>query len=73
MRFLGDAAAMVARHEAHDVDLLRLEAPEIAVLDQIEGMPMVALVADVLADIVQQRGILEPFPLAIRQRCRCRV
>ena len=56
---------MIAREERDDLDLFGSEAAQIAVLDQVVGMAMVALVADVHADVVQERRVLEPFPLAI--------
>ena len=58
---------MIARNEPDNFYFFRLEAPEIAVLDEVVGMLMVALVADVYADVVQQSGELEPFAFAVRQ------
>jgi hypothetical protein len=45
-------AAMISRHEREDVDFLGLEATQIAVLDQVVRMLVVAFVADVHADVV---------------------
>jgi hypothetical protein len=59
--------AMVAGDERDGFDLLRLEASEIAVLDQVVRMFVVPLVADVDADVVQQRRVFEPLALAIGQ------
>src|SRR5579872_5114401 len=59
--------AMVARHERHDFDFVRLEAAEVAVADQIVRVPVMAFVTDVDADVVKDGGILEPFALAIGQ------
>jgi hypothetical protein len=58
---------MIARHEGDGFDLVRLEAAEIAVLHEIVRMLVMAFVADMDADIVQDRGVLEPFTLAIGQ------
>ena len=65
---------MIARDERHDLDLLRREAAQVAVLDQIVRMAVVALVADVHADVVQQRAVFEPLALACRSSpCTLRV
>jgi hypothetical protein len=58
---------MIPRHQRNNLDFLRLEAAEIAVLDQVVRMFMVTLVADMDADIVKDRRVLEPLALAIRQ------
>jgi hypothetical protein len=65
VRFLGRPLAVIARDERDRLDLLRLEPSKIAVLDQIVRVPVVALVADVHADVVEQRAILEPVPFSI--------
>ena len=67
VRLLRRRLPMIARDERNHLDLLRLEAAEVAVLDQVVRMPVVALVADVHADIVQQRAVFEPLALACRQ------
>ena len=41
---------------------------QVAVLDQVIRVLVVPRVADVHADVVQQRRVLEPLPLAVRQR-----
>jgi hypothetical protein len=48
-------------------DFVGLEAAEIAVLDEIVRVFVVAFVADVHADVVQDRGIFKPLSLAIGQ------
>ena len=58
---------MVARDERDDLDLLRIESAQVAVLDQVVRVPVVALVADVDADVVQQRAVLEPLAFAVGQ------
>ena len=44
-----------------------IEAAQIAVLDQVIRVPVMTLVADVHADVVQQRAVLEPVALAIAE------
>ena len=58
---------MVAGDERDRFDFVRLEAAEIAVLDQVVRVLVVPLVADVHADVVEDRRVLEPFALAIGQ------
>ena len=65
VRFLRRASTMVPRHERDDLDLLRLEAAEISILDQIIRVLVVAGIADVDAEIVHQRRELEPLALSI--------
>jgi hypothetical protein len=50
---------MVAGDERNDLDFARLEATEVAMLDQVVGMAVMTLVTDVHANIVQQRAVLE--------------
>jgi len=56
---------MVPRDERNHFGFLRLEAAQIAVLDQVVRVLVVPLVADVHADVVQDRRVLEPLALAI--------
>ena len=42
---------------------------ELAVLDQVVRVPMVPLVADVDAGVVQQRAVFQPLALAIARAC----
>ena len=65
--FFGVAAPVVAGDQRDDLDLRRLEAAQVAVLDQVIRVLVMPLVADVDADVVQQRGVFEPFALAVRQ------
>ena len=58
---------MVAGDERDDLDLVGLEAAQIAVLDQVVRVLVVPLVADVDADVVQERRVLQPLALAIGQ------
>jgi hypothetical protein len=59
--------AMVARNQRDRLYLLRVEAAQIPILDQVVRMAMMALVADVDADVVQDGRVLEPFALPIGQ------
>jgi hypothetical protein len=58
---------MVASDERDDLDLRRFEPTQIAVGDEVMRMLVMPLVADVHADVVQERGVLEPFALAVGQ------
>src|SRR5262249_11457895 len=44
-------------------DLLGREAAQAAVPYQVRGVTMVPVVGDVLADVVQERGVLEHLPV----------
>lgn len=54
---------MVPGGQRDDLDLAGFEAAEPAVLDQVIRVFVMALVADVGADVVEQGPVLEPFPL----------
>src|SRR5262245_8788426 len=56
---------VVARDERNRFDLVRFEATQVAVLDQVIRMAVVAFVADVYAGIMQDRRIFEPFALLV--------
>jgi len=60
-------APMVPRDQRDRVDFLRLEAAQVAVLDQVVRVLVMPLVADMAADVVEQRGVLQPLALAIGQ------
>jgi hypothetical protein len=66
MALLRRRLAMVAREQRDDLDFRRIEAAQFPIRDQVVRMAMVTLVADVDADVVQERGIFEPlaFPIA---------
>ena len=57
--------AVIARDERDRFDFVRLESAKVAVLDQIVRVFVMTFVADVHPDIVEQRGIFEPFALPI--------
>ena len=65
--FFGGDLAVIAGDERDHVDFFRLEAAQIAVLDQVVRVLVMARIADVRADVVQQRRELEPLALAIGQ------
>lgn len=58
---------MVPRDERNHLDFVRLKASQVAVLDQVVRMPMMAREADEAADVVQHRRVLQPFAFAIRE------
>ena len=58
---------MVSGDERDRFDLQWLEASQVAVANQIVRVLVMALVADVDADVVEQRRVLEPLALAIGQ------
>ena len=65
MRLFRFPLPVISCEQRHDLDLERIEPAQIAVLDQILRMPMMLLVRDVHADVVQQRPVLEPFPFPV--------
>jgi hypothetical protein len=67
VRFLRSRLTVVSRDKRDDLDFLRIEAPQISILDQIVGVAMMAVIADVYANVVQERRIFQPFTLAIAQ------
>jgi hypothetical protein len=67
MPSVGGRPPMVAGDQRNDIDFVRFEPAQIAVLNQIVRVFVVPLVADMDADIVQQRRIFQPFALAIGQ------
>jgi hypothetical protein len=69
--FLRRRLTMIARQERDDFDLLRIEAAQLAVLDQVVRMTMMALVADVDAGVVKERAIFEPLTFAIAELVHC--
>lgn len=60
-------AAVVAGDERHRLHFHRFESAEVAVADQVVRVLVVVLVADVDADVMEQGGVLEPLPLAVRE------
>jgi len=65
---LGRGPAVIARHERDRFDFVRLEAAQVAVPDEVLGVLVMAFVADVHADVVQDRRVLEPLALLVGQR-----
>ncbi len=62
---LGLAAAVPANERGEQQDLLGVEAAQLTVRDEVRGVPVVVVVGDVLADVVQQRGVLEELTVAV--------
>jgi hypothetical protein len=67
VRLLRRRLTVITRDERDHLDLSRIEPAQIPILDQVIGMAVVAVVADVNADIVEQCRILEPLALAIAE------
>ena len=65
MRFLRWSLAVVAGDQRDDLDLLGIESAQVTVLDQVVGVSMVALVADVDPDVVEERAVFKPVAFAI--------
>jgi len=61
IRLLRRPAAVIARHQADDVDLVWLEAAQVSVANQILGVLVMALIADVHTDVVEERAIFQPL------------
>jgi hypothetical protein len=57
--------AVITGDKRDDLGLLRFEAAQISILDQVIRMFVMSRVTNVRPDIVEQRGELEPFPLPI--------
>ena len=58
-------ATMIAGDQGDGVDLLGLESAKVAVLDEVVRVLVMALVADMHADVVGQGGVREPLLFAI--------
>ena len=67
VRFLRRRLAVIPRDERDDLRFRRLEPAQIAVLDEVVRVLVMPRIADVRADVVQQRRELEPLALAIGQ------
>ena len=64
---LGVAAPVMAHERGEERDLGGLEAAQLAVLDEVGGVAVVALARHVLADVVQQRRELEHLAVAVAE------
>jgi hypothetical protein len=67
MTALGCRLTVITGHQRDRFDLVGLEAAQVAVLDQVIRVFVMLLVADVDADVVQNRGVLEPVALPISE------
>jgi hypothetical protein len=65
---VGRGPPVIARHQGNGINLVGIEATQVAVLDQVVRVLVMALVGDVDADVVEQRGIFQPLALAIGER-----
>ena len=57
--------AVVANERGQELDLAGREAPELGVIDQIGRVPVMAFARDVLADVVEQGGVLEHLAIGV--------
>ena len=74
VRFFRGRFAVISRDKRDDLRFCRLESAQVAVLDEVVGVLVMPRVADVRADVVQQRRKLQPLALAIGQRvCAARL
>jgi hypothetical protein len=58
---------MVARDERYRLDFVGFESAQIAVLHQVIRVLVMAFIADVHADVMEDGRVLEPFALAVGQ------
>src|SRR5688500_8754908 len=65
VRFLWRRLAVIPRHQRDDLRFRRLETPQMTVLDEVVRVLVMPRIADVRADVMQQRRELEPLALAI--------
>jgi hypothetical protein len=56
---------VVPRDEGDDVQLIRFKAAKAAVTDEVFGVPVVILVADMDTHVMEQAGIFEPLALLV--------
>src|SRR3954465_11744040 len=59
--------SMIPGDQCNRFDLIRFEAAKVAVPDEVIRVLVMAFVADVYADVMQQRGIFEPLALPVCQ------
>src|SRR2546430_1860688 len=64
MIILGYRPAVVAGHVGDQLDLICRKSSQVAVLDQIVRVLVVLAGVDEGADVVEGRGVFQPFPLA---------
>ena len=56
---------MISRHQRNYFDLPWIEPAQISILDQVIGMPVMTVIADVHADVVEERRVFQPFTLLV--------
>jgi hypothetical protein len=67
MPALGRCPPVVAGDQREDLDLLGVEAAQIAVAYQVVRVFVMTLIADVHADVMEQRRVLEPLAFGVGQ------
>lgn len=67
VRFLRCRLAVIPRQQRDDLDLLRIEPPQLAILDQVIRVAMMPFVTDMDPGIVEQRPVFEPLALWIAE------
>ena len=67
VRLLGRGLPMISGNECDDLDFLGIETSQIAVLDEVIRVAVVTFVADMHADIVEQRAELEQVALFLAE------
>src|SRR5438552_19117260 len=65
--YLGRLLAMPAHGEGNHLNLRRLEAEQLGVLDQVIRVTVVTVVVNRVTDIMKYGRELEQFPAALRQ------
>jgi hypothetical protein len=58
---------MIPGDERDDLDLGGIEPAQVAVLDEVIRVLVMAFVADMDADVMQERAVLEPLPLPVAE------
>ena len=67
VRLLGPTPLVVAGQRSEHLDLLGREAGQVAVRDQVVRVLLVLGVADIAADVVEKRAVLQPLALGCRK------
>ena len=67
MLWLRVVAPVVARHRGKRRHLAGREAPQLSVPDQVGAVLVVVVACDVLADVVEQGGVLEQLAVVLTQ------
>jgi hypothetical protein len=65
MMALRRAAAMVAGDQRHDLNFGRFETAQVTIGEEVKRVLVMIFVADVHADVVEQRRVLQPLALLV--------